>query len=38
MGTADLKATFRKGQRHELIVTYQMRVLVLFNNAELLID
>ncbi|PNX99938.1 cullin-3a-like protein [Trifolium pratense] len=35
MGTADLKATFRKGQRHELIVsTYQMCVLILFNNAD----
>ncbi|CAK9183746.1 unnamed protein product [Ilex paraguariensis] len=35
MGTADLKATFGKGQRHELNVsTYQMCVLVLFNNAD----
>ncbi|XP_045810038.1 cullin-3A-like [Trifolium pratense] len=35
MGTADLKATFRKGKRHELIVsTYQMCVLILFNNAD----
>ncbi|XP_057485634.1 cullin-3A [Actinidia eriantha] len=35
MGTADLKATFGKGQKHELNVsTYQMCVLVLFNNAD----
>lgn len=35
MGTADLKATFGKGQKHELNVsTYQMCVLMLFNNAE----
>ncbi|MCI04383.1 cullin-3A-like, partial [Trifolium medium] len=35
MGTADLKATFGKGQRHELNVsTYQMCVLMLFNNAD----
>ncbi|KAL3347688.1 hypothetical protein AABB24_021391 [Solanum stoloniferum] len=35
MGTADLKATFGKGQKHELNVsTYQMCVLMLFNNAD----
>ncbi|KAK6919840.1 Cullin protein, neddylation domain [Dillenia turbinata] len=35
MGTADIKATFGKGQRHELNVsTYQMCVLMLFNNAD----
>ncbi|GMH15311.1 hypothetical protein Nepgr_017152 [Nepenthes gracilis] len=35
MGTAYVKGTFRKGQRHELIVsTYQMCVLMLFNNAD----
>ncbi|KAL5060875.1 hypothetical protein RYX36_032479 [Vicia faba] len=35
MGTADLKATFGKGQRHELHVsTYQMCVLMLFNDAD----
>ncbi|KAL8111967.1 cullin-3A [Apium graveolens] len=35
MGTADLKATFGKGQKHELNVsTCQMCVLMLFNNAE----
>lgn len=35
MGTADLKAYFGKGQKHELIVsTYQMCVLMLFNNAD----
>ncbi|KAL6190048.1 hypothetical protein ACLB2K_036449 [Fragaria x ananassa] len=35
MGTADIKATFGKGQKHELIVsTYQMCVLMLFNNAD----
>ncbi|KAF9673890.1 hypothetical protein SADUNF_Sadunf10G0070900 [Salix dunnii] len=36
MGTADIKATFGKGgQKHELNVsTYQMCVLMLFNNAE----
>ena len=36
MGTADVKATFGKGgQKHELNVsTYQMCVLMLFNNAE----
>ncbi|KAG4958753.1 hypothetical protein JHK87_035386 [Glycine soja] len=35
MGTADLKATFGKGQKHELNVsTYQMCVLMLFNSAE----
>ncbi|XP_030954226.1 cullin-3A-like isoform X1 [Quercus lobata] len=34
MGTADLKAIFGKGQKHELNVsTYQMCVLMLFNNA-----
>ncbi|XP_022741880.1 cullin-3A-like [Durio zibethinus] len=34
MGTVDLKATFGKGQKHELNVsTYQMCVLMLFNNA-----
>ncbi|KAG5059423.1 hypothetical protein JHK87_000452 [Glycine soja] len=35
MGTADLKATFGKGQKHELNVsTYQMCVLMLFNKAD----
>ncbi|KAM1712839.1 hypothetical protein ACFX12_023668 [Malus domestica] len=35
MGTADLKSTFGKGQKHELNVsTYQMCVLMLFNNAD----
>ncbi|CAN0923684.1 CUL3A [Linum grandiflorum] len=35
MGNADIKATFGKGQKHELNVsTYQMCVLMLFNNAE----
>nr|GMD55406.1 cullin-3A-like isoform X1 [Ipomoea batatas] len=35
MGTADLKATFGKGQKHELNVsTYQMCILMLFNNAD----
>ncbi|GAA0145750.1 ubiquitin-protein ligase [Lithospermum erythrorhizon] len=35
MGSADLKATFGKGQKHELNVsTYQMCVLMLFNNSE----
>ncbi|KAH7431373.1 hypothetical protein KP509_08G045100 [Ceratopteris richardii] len=35
MGTADLKADFGKGQRHELNVsTYQMCVLMLFNAAD----
>nr|XP_017236635.1 PREDICTED: cullin-3A [Daucus carota subsp. sativus] len=35
MGTADLKATFGKGQKHELNVsTCQMCVLMLFNNAD----
>ncbi|KAL6969584.1 Cullin-3A [Sarracenia purpurea var. burkii] len=35
MGTADLKATFGKGQKHELNVsTYQMCVLILFNNSD----
>ncbi|KAF5180491.1 Cullin-3b [Thalictrum thalictroides] len=37
MGTADLKATFGKGQKHELNVsTYQMCILMLFNNADCL--
>ncbi|XP_049385432.1 cullin-3A-like [Solanum stenotomum] len=35
MGTADLKATFGKGQKHELNVsTYQMCILMLFNKAD----
>eukprot|EP00250_Pteridium_aquilinum_P010939 c19729_g1_i1 orf=85-2289(-) len=35
MGTADLKATFGKGQRHELNVsTYNMCILMFFNNAD----
>ncbi|XP_019157137.1 PREDICTED: cullin-3A-like [Ipomoea nil] len=35
MGTADLKATFGNGQKHELNVsTYQMCILLLFNNAD----
>ncbi|GAB4829175.1 hypothetical protein Ancab_018840 [Ancistrocladus abbreviatus] len=35
MGAADIKATFGKGQKHELNVsTYQMCVLMLFNNAD----
>ncbi|KAL5539225.1 hypothetical protein UlMin_046103 [Ulmus minor] len=35
MGTADIKATLGKGQKHELNVsTYQMCVLMLFNNAD----
>ncbi|KAJ4711317.1 Cullin [Melia azedarach] len=35
MGTADIKASFGKGQKHELNVsTYQMCVLMLFNNAD----
>ncbi|KAG6494940.1 cullin-3B-like [Zingiber officinale] len=35
MGTADIKATFGKGQKHELNVsTYQMCILMLFNSAE----
>nr|XP_043632731.1 cullin-3A-like [Erigeron canadensis] len=35
MGSADIKATFGKGQKHELNVsTYQMCVLMLFNNAD----
>ncbi|KAJ4746042.1 Cullin family protein [Rhynchospora pubera] len=35
MGHADLKATFGKGQKHELNVsTYQMCVLMLFNSAD----
>jgi cullin 3 len=37
MGTADLKATFGEGQRHELIVsTFQMCVLMLSNDADTL--
>ncbi|XP_059670320.1 cullin-3A-like [Cornus florida] len=35
MGTADLKATFGKGQKHELNVsTYQMCILMLFNSTD----
>ncbi|KAK1423317.1 hypothetical protein QVD17_18615 [Tagetes erecta] len=35
MGSADIKATFNKGQKHELNVsTYQMCVLMLFNNGD----
>ncbi|XVE53253.1 hypothetical protein DITRI_Ditri02bG0189200 [Diplodiscus trichospermus] len=35
MGTADIKAIFGKGQKHELNVsTYQMCVLMLFNSAD----
>ncbi|XP_010551535.1 PREDICTED: cullin-3B [Tarenaya hassleriana] len=35
MGTADIKAVFGKGQKHELNVsTFQMCVLVLFNNSD----
>lgn len=35
MGSADLKATFGKGQKHELNVsTYQMCILMLFNTSE----
>ncbi|GAB2280287.1 hypothetical protein Dimus_014929 [Dionaea muscipula] len=35
MGTADVKATFGKGQKHELNVsTYQMCVIMLFNYAD----
>ncbi|KAJ0043707.1 hypothetical protein Pint_19239 [Pistacia integerrima] len=35
LGISDLKATFGKGQKHELNVsTYQMCVLMLFNNAD----
>ncbi|CBI22194.3 unnamed protein product, partial [Vitis vinifera] len=35
MGTADLKATFGRGQKHELNVsTHQMCALMLFNNAD----
>ncbi|KAI8018548.1 Cullin-3A [Camellia lanceoleosa] len=35
MGSADLKATFGKGQTHELNVsTYQMCILMLFNSAD----
>eukprot|EP00268_Persea_americana_P014047 TRINITY_DN1621_c0_g1_i2.p1 TRINITY_DN1621_c0_g1~~TRINITY_DN1621_c0_g1_i2.p1 ORF type:complete len:759 (-),score=144.50 TRINITY_DN1621_c0_g1_i2:953-2929(-) len=35
MGTADLKATFGKGQKHELNVsTYQMCILMLFNSVD----
>ncbi|KAH7436226.1 hypothetical protein KP509_05G009200 [Ceratopteris richardii] len=34
MGTADLKATFGKGQKHELNVsTYNMCILMFFNNV-----
>ncbi|CAH9139316.1 unnamed protein product [Cuscuta epithymum] len=37
MGTADIKATFGKGQKHELNVsTYQMCILMLFNNSDML--
>ncbi|XP_068642183.1 cullin-3B-like [Aristolochia californica] len=37
MGTADLKATFGKGQKHELNVsTYQMCILMLFNSSDCL--
>ncbi|KAF5196749.1 Cullin-3b [Thalictrum thalictroides] len=35
MGTADIKANFGNGQKHELNVsTYQMCILMLFNNAD----
>ncbi|MCO5592501.1 hypothetical protein L7F22_046504 [Adiantum nelumboides] len=35
MGTADLKATFGKGQKHELNVsTYNMCILMFFNNVD----
>ncbi|KAL8200691.1 hypothetical protein R6Q59_003665 [Mikania micrantha] len=35
MGSADIKATFGRGQKHELNVsTYQMCVLMLFNNRD----
>ncbi|XP_047310143.1 cullin-3A-like [Impatiens glandulifera] len=35
MGTADLKVTFGKGQKHELNVsTFQMCILMLFNNGD----
>lgn len=35
MGTADIKAVFGKGQKHELNVsTFQMCVLMLFNNSD----
>lgn len=35
MGSADIKATFARGQKHELNVsTYQMCVLMLFNNTD----
>lgn len=35
MGSADLRATFGKSQKHELNVsTYQMCVLMLFNNSD----
>ncbi|KAI8031378.1 Cullin-3B [Camellia lanceoleosa] len=35
MGSADLKATFGKGQKHELNVsTYQMCILMLFNSTD----
>ncbi|TVU42989.1 hypothetical protein EJB05_09418 [Eragrostis curvula] len=37
MGTADIKATFGNGSKHELNVsTYQMCVLMLFNSADAL--
>ncbi|XP_039113870.1 cullin-3B-like [Dioscorea cayenensis subsp. rotundata] len=37
MGTADLKAIFGKGQKHELNVsTYQMCILMLFNSSDCL--
>ncbi|KAL6658952.1 hypothetical protein ACP70R_002992 [Stipagrostis hirtigluma subsp. patula] len=37
MGTADIKATFGNGSKHELNVsTYQMCVLMLFNSADVL--
>ncbi|THU69714.1 hypothetical protein C4D60_Mb08t17290 [Musa balbisiana] len=35
MGTADIKATFGKGQKHELNVsTYQMCILMLYNSTD----
>lgn len=35
MGSADIKATFGKGQKHELNVsTYQMCILMLFNSSD----
>ncbi|XP_077224374.1 cullin-3A-like [Tasmannia lanceolata] len=37
MGTADLKATFGKGQKHDLNVsTHQMCILMLFNSSDCL--